>query len=83
MDVVLPEQVVGDDPSFGVDDRDSPTEGEPLVALQVSNGCESARELGDLVSVVERTRYDYGSGRDVCPGPACRPETQAHQGQTL
>jgi len=35
MDVVLPEQVVSDDPAVGMDDRNCSAEREPLVSLEV------------------------------------------------
>jgi hypothetical protein len=35
MDVILPEEMVGDDPPVGMNDSCGATEREPLVALEV------------------------------------------------
>jgi hypothetical protein len=45
--VVLPEQVIGDQALLGVDDGDGAGERERLIALEVQDGRERARELGD------------------------------------
>ena len=82
MDVIPPEQMVGNNRPRRVDDGNRSAEREHLVALEVQKGRKCMRESGGFVRRVECRWYHDRAGRNVRAGSAGRPQTQADDGST-
>lgn len=65
IDVILPQQVVGDDRPLGMDHSDDPGQREPLVTLHVQNGGELSGELGDRIGCRKSTKLGQRRVGDV------------------
>ena len=65
VDVVPPQQVVGDYPLGWVENGRDPGQREPFVTLKVQDRCEAPRQHGATIGSWQVALYNNGSQRDV------------------